>query len=100
MLRIPHTLSRQRVVVAFYPQGWLVNFEIEFHIGANSLILVNGVIHYLGTVAANVPVFHPPGDIYYIYGEPCWNDIDKGKLKDSEKTLSQCHFVHHKSHTG
>jgi hypothetical protein len=24
--------------------------------------------------------------------------IDRGKPKNSEKKLSQCHFVHHKSH--
>jgi hypothetical protein len=27
-----------------------------------------------------------------------WNEIDKGKPKYSRKNLSQCHFVHHKSH--
>jgi hypothetical protein len=30
--------------------------------------------------------------------EPLWNDTDKGKPKDFEKNLSQCHFFHHKSH--
>jgi hypothetical protein len=30
--------------------------------------------------------------------EQRWNDIDRGKPKDSEKNLSQCHFVYHKSH--
>jgi hypothetical protein len=27
-----------------------------------------------------------------------WNDIDRGKQTYSGKSLSQCHFVHHKSH--
>jgi hypothetical protein len=27
-----------------------------------------------------------------------WNEIDRGKQKYSRKNLSQCHFVHHKSH--
>jgi hypothetical protein len=27
-----------------------------------------------------------------------WNEIGRGKPKYSEKYLSQCHFVHHKSH--
>jgi hypothetical protein len=34
----------------------------------------------------------------YEYGEPQWNDTDWGKPKISKKTLSQHHFVHHKSH--
>jgi hypothetical protein len=27
-----------------------------------------------------------------------WNEIDRGKPKNSGKNLSQFHFVHHKSH--
>jgi hypothetical protein len=27
-----------------------------------------------------------------------WNETDRGKPKYSEKNLSQCHFVYHKSH--
>jgi hypothetical protein len=27
-----------------------------------------------------------------------WNEIDRGKPKYSGKNLSQCYFVHHKSH--
>jgi hypothetical protein len=27
-----------------------------------------------------------------------WNEIDRGKPKYSEKTLSQCHIVHHTAH--
>jgi hypothetical protein len=30
--------------------------------------------------------------------EPRWNYTDRGKPKNSEKNLSHCHFVHHKSH--
>jgi hypothetical protein len=27
-----------------------------------------------------------------------WNNTDREKLMHSEKSLSQCHFIHHKSH--
>ena len=29
--------------------------------------------------------------------EPWWNDTERGKPKYSDKTLYQCHFIHHKS---
>jgi hypothetical protein len=34
----------------------------------------------------------------YMSMEPQRNYTDRGKLKDSEKDLSQCHFIHHISH--
>jgi hypothetical protein len=34
----------------------------------------------------------------YEYEEPLWNDNDREKLKNLERNLSQCRFVHHKSH--
>jgi hypothetical protein len=34
----------------------------------------------------------------YEFGERRWNYIDRRKPKNSEKNLSQCHFVNHKSH--
>jgi hypothetical protein len=34
----------------------------------------------------------------YDYGEPRWNNTDRGNRKNSDRTLSQCHFIHHKSH--
>jgi hypothetical protein len=34
----------------------------------------------------------------YECGESRWNDIDRGKPKNSEKNLFHCHFVDHKSH--
>jgi hypothetical protein len=33
------------------------------------------------------------------YGDPWWNDIDRGMPKYSARNLSRCNFVHHKSHT-
>jgi hypothetical protein len=35
---------------------------------------------------------------WYEFEERRWNDILTGKPKSSGKNLSQCHFVHHKSH--
>jgi hypothetical protein len=35
---------------------------------------------------------------FSILMEHQWNEIDRGKPKYLEKYLSQCHFVHHKSH--
>jgi hypothetical protein len=35
---------------------------------------------------------------WYEFGERRWNDILTGKSKNSEKNLSQFHFIHHKSH--
>jgi hypothetical protein len=38
---------------------------------------------------------------FFIFGKvelTVWTDIDRGKPKNSEKNLSQYHFVHHKSH--
>jgi hypothetical protein len=50
-----------------------------------------------GTSAANGPIVHPLDDTW-VNTEQRWNDIDRGKPRDSEKNLSQCHFVNHKSH--
>jgi hypothetical protein len=35
---------------------------------------------------------------FCIIMEHRWNEIDRGKPKYSERNLSQCHFVHHKSY--
>jgi hypothetical protein len=52
---------------------------------------------YLRIWAANGSFVHPPVDTW-VNMEQRWNDIDSGKPKDSEKNLSQSHFVHHNSH--
>jgi hypothetical protein len=36
--------------------------------------------------------------VLFVVMEHQWNEIDRGKPKYSAKNLSQCHFVHHKSH--
>jgi hypothetical protein len=46
---------------------------------------------------ANGPIVNPADDTW-VNMEQQWNDTDRGKLKDSEKNLSQRHFMHHKSH--
>jgi hypothetical protein len=45
-----------------------------------------------------MPAFMLAFPRWYEFGERRWNDtdIDKGKPKNSEKNLSQCHFFHHK----
>jgi hypothetical protein len=36
--------------------------------------------------------------VIYEYGEPRWNDIDRENPKNWDRSLSQCHSVHHNSH--
>jgi hypothetical protein len=36
--------------------------------------------------------------VLFLLMEHRWNEIDRGKPKNSGKNLSQCHFVHHKCH--
>jgi hypothetical protein len=37
---------------------------------------------------------------FFLVMEHRWNEIDRGKPKYSGRNLSQCQFVHHKSHIG
>jgi hypothetical protein len=47
-----------------------------------------------------VSELQPPTDIYFMfqmiyeYGEQRWNAVDRGKVRNSEKDLSQCHFAY------
>jgi hypothetical protein len=45
-----------------------------------------------------VSELQPPFPKWYISMKPRWNDIERGKPKNSEKNLTQCHFVQHKFH--
>jgi hypothetical protein len=37
-------------------------------------------------------------NFFFLVMDHPWNEIERGKPKYSGKNLSQCHFVHHKSH--
>jgi hypothetical protein len=52
--------------------------------------------HHCATEADNGSIAHPC--LWYMSVKQRWNDTDKRKSKDSEKNLSQFHFVHHKSY--
>jgi WD40 repeat protein len=52
---------------------------------------------FCGTASPNGSFFHPLGDIC-VHMEHCWYEIDRGKWKDLEKSLSHSHFSCYKSH--
>jgi hypothetical protein len=60
----------------------------------HQLFFICGLRPRLWTAATNGHIIHPPDDEFE---EPQWNDIDRGKQKNSENNLSQCHFIHLKS---
>jgi hypothetical protein len=51
----------------------------------------------LWTATTNRPIVHFTPDNLYNNGEALWNDTDRWKQKNSKKSLTQCHSVHHKS---
>jgi hypothetical protein len=59
------------------------------------LLFIYGVGLRLWNTATTRHIVHPPDDIN---SKRRRNDTDRGKSKNSEKNLFQCHFVHHKSH--
>jgi hypothetical protein len=44
------------------------------------------------------PVMKMINLFFFLVMEHRWNETDRGKPKYSGKNLSQCHFVHHKTH--
>jgi hypothetical protein len=79
--------------ICVLPIKWGTNTKQQVKL----LLLRWGETMYLWNWASNRPFVHPSDDLW-VSMEQQWNDIDRGKLKDSEKNLSQCHSVHHKSH--
>jgi hypothetical protein len=64
---------------------------------AGSDLLISMGCDYVSEVLPLTDMLFIPRVIYE-YGERQWNDTDRGKPKNSEKNLSQCYFVHHKSY--
>jgi hypothetical protein len=60
------------------------------------IVKVDVVRACLWTAASNGLLLIP--QVIYESGEPRWNDIDKGKQKNSERNLSQCHCLPHIPH--
>jgi hypothetical protein len=76
-----------------------LRFKGSHTLGLLLLLLRWGKIMSLWDWASNGSIVHPSDDTW-VNIEQRWKDIDRGKPKDSEKNLSQCHAVHHKSHMG
>lgn len=53
---------------------------------------------YIFKVLDSLPSCLSDKSIFKMTVKQLWNDIDVGKPKYSEKSLSLCHFVHRKSH--
>jgi hypothetical protein len=70
--------------------------QITVRIRAAVVVCFDGVRKCLRNAASNRPIINLQGDIRN--GELQWNGINWRKPKNSEKILSQCHFVHRKSH--
>jgi hypothetical protein len=106
-----------------YPVWWpslnLSQLSLTFHIKHGFRILMRSESEPWGSTRGlkhvrvapeaalnnfSISELRPPTDllffpkVIYEYGEPRWNDTDRGKPKNSEKTLSQCHFVCHVPH--
>jgi hypothetical protein len=106
---VPHSEAGTFILITWlhFISGIVINKCILSHaLCASSVVIIKWnlllsllrKVRLCGTTASNVPFVHPSSDDTWVNMEQRWNDIDRGKPKDSEKNRSQCHFVHQKFH--
>jgi hypothetical protein len=79
-------------------QPCVLKIQGLFQVTIETAVRVDEMRLYLWNAVTNGPGLLFISQMTYQYGEPRWNDTDREKQNNSNKSLSQCLSVHHKSH--
>jgi hypothetical protein len=77
------------------PEPTVTNLSDNRHITLGSILILSSYFAYFYYCDETRTQIGPL--TRYVSMKPRWNDNGRGIPKDSEKNLSQCHFVHHRS---
>jgi hypothetical protein len=86
----------RRQIWTSYSPPWELEISHQSLCATLNMFLISMRWDYVSELWPPTGLLFAPHTIYE-YGELRWNDIDRRDPKNSEKTLSQCHSVHHKS---